>query len=267
MKKETTMKIAELRYNPAKQKTHGWYKDAQKGDPDATAKWKQDESGKWGASDEYHVYQDDAPEVDKDGNPVLSKSFSEPHFRPRTNDSYDHVTKKKSPRYGQLTSGGKRGEGHILGTVGDWLTKMGAGRDDIARARAEVLHSPEYQELIEMGFEDISTKGDFNNGTITLEGRMEGVIGTKDEKKAFRRKVLANGQIRAYSSYGESVHTHHGWRPATFHPLTIENSPELSPHERIVGTMRQSLRQMVKHYSRAALQHFKHSLKSDSGER
>jgi hypothetical protein len=260
------MKITELRYNPAKQKKGGWYKDVPKGTPGATEKWVKDPAtGKWLASQtDFHLYVTDEPHVDKDGNPVLSKQFNEPHFRPRTVNSWNTKTNKPNPRHGQLSRAGRNGEGHILGTVGDWLTLMGADRHDISAARLEVLHSPEYQELTgRLDFQDISSRGDINNGTITLQGSMEGLIGTEEGTKAFRRKILANGQIRAYSSYGESVHTHHGWRPATFHPLTIENSPDLTPHERIVQTMRQSLAQLVRHYKSSAVRHFKSTMKKE----
>ncbi len=247
------MKITEIRFNPGKQKRSGWYRDAQAHHPGATAKWAKDPvTGIWGPTDEYHRYMVDEPHVDADGNPVFTKTFNDPHFRPRTNAK------------AELTRAGKKGEGHILGTVGEWLHLMGAGPDDLAAARREVLHSPEYLQLTgKLDFIDVSSEGDKKNGTIALEGEIQSLIGSDVPGEKFRRKVLANGQVRAFSSYKGNVNTHHGWRPATFRPFTIENSPELTPHERIVKTMRQSLSQMVRHYTTAALRHFKTSIKKE----
>ena len=251
------MKIDELRYNPPKPRKGGWYKPATATTPGATQKWVYDPvTKKSGYSEtEFHIYTDE-PQLDADGKPVLVKTYSEPKFRPRI--AYDPTGKQ----HGEITRAGKKGEGHIFGTVGDWLTLMGATREDLPSARIEVLHSPEYQELTgKLGFEDISTAGDKKNGTITLEAELQHIIGSDHKPERFRRKVLANGQIRAHASWQGTVNTYHGWRPGTLHPFTAKTHPDMSPHERIVRTMRQSLAQIAKNYQNTAKRHFIASIK------
>ena len=177
-------------------------------------------------------------------------------FKPRR--IYDPTGK----RHGDTSPAGKRGEGHIEGAVGDWLNLMGATRTDLPAAYAEVKKSPEFLALLKMGFTDVSSSRDAGNGTLTIQGRMEAILGSEEEGKVWRRKVLANGNIRAMASHGEHVHTYHGWRPATHHPFTIENDPHSTPVERIVKSMRQSLEQIRKHFIGAARSYFRASLKN-----
>lgn len=210
-----------------------------------------------------------APKDSKTGQrPVKTvPSFAEPHFRPK-----EKVTSWEDRKAGNIKTGltrmGAKGEGHVIGTVGDWLDLMGATRHDIVPAYAEVKQSPEYHQLIDdLDFQDISSRGDIANGTLTLQGEKTGILGSEQVGVPFRRKVLANGNIRAMagSNYGgkQRVSTYHGWRPATYHPFTIENSPDLTPQERIVKSMRQSLKQLIHHYEGSSRRHFMHSLKKE----
>lgn len=192
------------------------------------------------------------------GFEVDAKAYSDPVFSPRQN------TDPKSKNYGKLSRGGKAGEGHVFGTVGDWLTQMGATKSDVPAAYEKVKSSSEYRALLDIGFEDISSKVDRTNGTLTLQNTLEPLIGSEGKAETFRRKVLANGNIRAFASYGGDVNTYHGWRPATLHPFTVKTDPHSTPVERIVKSMRQSLEQLHKHYAASSKRHFVNSVKSQA---
>lgn len=156
-----------------------------------------------------------------DGYKGLRRNFYQPGFRPR----------------------GKSGRGAILGTTGDWLKEMGATVADIAPAREKVLQSKEYQRMLAIGFEDTSTPGEIKAGTIRF------LAPATDETPAIERWVHLNGNIRTVSSPG----SHHAGRGDTFHPMTAKSHPDMSPVDRIAGSMRRSIDVLVRIHKKAAL--------------
>lgn len=147
---------------------------------------------------------------------------------------------------------GREGRGAILGTQGDWLKLMGATEADVAEARKKVLASTEYKKLMSMGFEDISTPGEVERGTIgiRLELKPKNARGTYDSDSIIKRKIHPNGNIRTFSSGNDSEH--HASRGRTYHPHTIETHPDETPVERIVNSMRASMDHIAKMYLKPA---------------
>lgn len=160
-------------------------------------------------------------------------TFNKPHFRP--------LTKADSEN---LSRGGAAGLGAVLGTVGEWLKLMGAERSDLPKAIEQVRASPEYRELLRLGFEDISNPAELKNGTLHFEAHPGELIGDPSGERPpeLRRRVLANGSIRGFNESNRF----HGWRQNVPRPWTIETHPDNSPVERIAGSMRQSIKQLAK---------------------
>ncbi len=151
--------------------------------------------------------------------------------------------------------------GDILGTIGDWLDEMGATKADIVPARAKAVSSPEYQKLLQMGFKDISTPGEQKAGTISLQAvaPMKDWRGRVSDAKLLRR-IHINGNIRTHASRHAApdgaipeVDTHHAGRGKTYHPMTVKTHPDLSGEERLVGSMRASMKRLVDMYRKPFL--------------
>lgn len=157
----------------------------------------------------------------------LRRNFYQPGFRPRTKDG----------------SGTNDSRGAILGTTGDWLKEMGATVADIAPAREKVLQSKEYKRMLAIGFEDTSTSGEIKTGSIRFLAQ------ATDETPAIERWVHLNGNIRTVSSPGSN----HAGRGDTFHPMTVKTHPDMSPVDRIAGSMQRSIDVLVKIHKKAAL--------------
>jgi len=179
---------------------------------------------------------------DAEGNTKMSPNFGAPSFN-NTNEK------------GKVTR-----HGHILGTVGDWLDEMGAGREHLAPAIAKVRASPEYRHLISLGFEDTSSAADLKNGTLNLIGWYEPIIGSEQTRRLrVRRKVLANGNIRTYAGHDD----HHAGRGATTHPHTAKTDPHSDPVDRIAKSMRASIERIAKIYQVEYKKFFLNSFKHD----
>ncbi len=168
-------------------------------------------------------------ERDEHGNPKLSKPYYDAEFHVASDD------------FGNPTRAGKAGEGFVRGPVGDWLDLMGATKADIPAALEIVRRSPEYQRLMALGFEEKPTPISEKDGTLVLVGTLEPSLANPDTMHLYYH-VLPNGKIRVLprqpSRYGGPVQT--------FQPLTAETHPNLSPVERVAGSMIQSLSKLRK---------------------
>jgi hypothetical protein len=236
------MNITELRFNKERPRTHQVRVEVA---PNAKGAHEESEytsngyvkTGKW-------FKWVDRPQLKDDGMPVIAKPYNDARFRPkeRTVRHVDPETEKVSWTW-HITRGGKAGLGEIHGTVGEWLDRMGATRDDIAPALAEVRRSPEYHELTTLGFHEITNAAEEKNGTLHFKGHVGSFM---DDVPAGAsvvvRRVLANGNIRTFAR----ERAYHGGRGNAFHPWTMETHPHATPVERIVGSMLQGIRQLVK---------------------
>jgi hypothetical protein len=177
--------------------------------------------------------------VKRDGETVTHIPFRhDAKFRVAAND------------WGEPTPAGKAGEGFILGPVGDWLDKMGATKEDIPAALKLVRQSNEYKKLIDLGFQEKPTPARERDGTLVLVASFKPNLNSPEPMNLFYR-VLPNGKIRALPS--ES--SRHGGPVQTFQPMTTETHPNLTPVERIAGSMIRSLAKLRKVVARHVKTH------------
>jgi hypothetical protein len=54
------------------------------------------------------------------------------------------------------------------GTSADWMKAIGASKEDVAKAREQVLQSPEYKALLDLGMVDESSDGHKARGSIAM---------------------------------------------------------------------------------------------------
>lgn len=168
-----------------------------------------------------------------DGYETLEKNYSDPRWA--------------RPSGKEIT---KDGRGAVYGTVGDWMKLMGATREDLAPALKLVRGSKEYSELVSLGWQEVPNSAMEKNGTIHFQTIKGYLIGDEHEKdadlKTLDRRVLANGTIRGMSYPG----SYHGWRISVQEPMTMKTHPNLSPAERIAGSMRASIALLARMYQK-----------------
>lgn len=144
----------------------------------------------------------------------------------------------------------RTGRGNILGTIGDWLVLMGARREDNASARELAVNSPEHERLIRLGFKDNSTPGEIKAGTISFradEYQPPPFRGQEQKPQPLMRKVHINGNIRAHAANK----TYHARRGKTYEPMTAQSHPDLTPVERLAGSMRRSIGYLARLYRKS----------------
>lgn len=228
-----TSELFELRNNTPRQKTDFVKRYVDASDPKGRAEteWT---AGKGMTLTGKHYHYAKEKVFDKDGKPVMYKPYSNAHYRP----------------------GGQHGPAAIMGTVGEWLSKMGASREHLAPALEKVRSSAEYHHALSLGFEDKTSTGDAKNGTLNLVGSYDnGLMGEKTEM--VRRKILANGNIRTQADDRDSQ----GGRGTAAHPMTVDTHPHMSPVDRIAHTMRASIERVTKIYQVQAKRHFVRAVK------
>lgn len=150
--------------------------------------------------------------------------------------------------------------GDIFGTIGDWLDEMGATKADIAPAREEAVNSPEYKKLISMGFKDVSSPGEVKAGTITLEVMVKARDGKRERLAKMRRSVHINGNVRTFSNAWPSntnpnaeVDLRRAGRGRTYHPMTVKSHPDMTGKDRLVASMRASMKRLADLYRKPLL--------------
>jgi hypothetical protein len=227
-----TSELFELRTNAPRQKTENVKRYVDASDPKgrAATDWV---PGQGHIPNGKHYKWAKEKVFDKDGKPVMYKPYSDAHYRP----------------------GGDHGPAAVMGTVGEWLSKMGATREHLAPALEKVRSSPEYHHAMALGFEDKTSVGDAKNGTLNLVGSYDnGLMGEKPVM--VRRKILANGNIRTQAD----DHDRHGGRGTAAHPVTIDTHPHMDPVDRIVHSMRASIERVTKIYQTQSKHHFVRAL-------
>lgn len=239
-----TSELFEIRYNKPKPKVERKKvyvsADAHRARPEANYDSAQ---GKFVETGKHYKWKNEKVK-DAEGNQVMARP------------TYDKARyREKSPK----SQGGAYSPAAIMGTVGEWLNLMGADVSHIAPAIAKVRASAEYKHLLSLGFEEKSSEGDLNNGTLNFIGDYEPPIGDDHRKPiTVRRKILANGNIRTYAG----TDYNHAGRGQAPHPFTIKTDPHSTPVDRIAKSMRASIEVVAKTYQVQAGRHFMRALKN-----
>lgn len=161
-----------------------------------------------------------------------------------------------------------------LGKASEWMKAIGATPEDIAKARAEVKKSPEYQTLVDKEhiFKDVSSPRHESNGSIALDGyyiepkatfkalnKNTGEVATDEDRKSpsfyqdfkFVEVPDANGYRTVKLKY--TIHPHgkidftapngyHRWPAPSGKTALVKDKPV----ESIVKSMRLALRELDK---------------------
>ena len=139
--------------------------------------------------------------------------------------------------------------GIISGYAGEWLKAMGATREDIPAAMEEAKKSPEYQRLMDLGFDDVTNEAQRKNGTFyffTIPGAIMGhddpwVVGAikKRETAKITRSIDVAGRISYYQP-----HMAKGRLKSP--PVSIiDTDPDLTPVQRIVKNYTRAMKALA----------------------
>ena len=132
--------------------------------------------------------------------------------------------------------------GIISGYAGEWLKAMGATREDIPAAMEEAKKSPEYQRLMDLGFDDVTNEAQRKNGTFyffTIPGAIMGnddpwVVGALKNRDTVKRtrSIDVAGRIAYYQKnyIGDSTKGRLKSPPVSI----IDTDPDLTPVQRLV---------------------------------